>query len=45
VGNEGKDGTSKDFSVANETGTGHEAYAPASYMKMTMMMMMQNYRQ
>jgi len=44
VGNEGKDETSKDFSVANDIGRVYEAYTPASYMKM-MMMMMQNYKQ
>jgi hypothetical protein len=34
VGNEAKDDPSKDFWTVNETGTGHVAQNPASYMMM-----------
>jgi hypothetical protein len=43
VGNEAEDEPSKDFLTANGTGTGREAYKPASYlmtMTTTIMMMM-----
>jgi len=40
LGIEAKDDPSKDFWTVNEPGTRHEAYNPASYMMMVVMMMM-----